>query len=92
MEVVLLQSTSPATSDGSWRWTSPLPYILSDLAAILGLLSLTFLILACFYSKASDGGSLKDIGGEKQANWTLPPAEFEPKIVVNMAGDDEPTY
>ncbi|PIA57564.1 hypothetical protein AQUCO_00600344v1 [Aquilegia coerulea] len=94
MDVGAPLSTTNATADGTWRWNSPLPYLFGGLAAMLGLISFALLILACTYRKSMDDDNLSpDVDEEKPAKLpTLPPAEFEPKIVVIMAGNDQPTY
>ncbi|KAF5204650.1 Glutamine dumper, partial [Thalictrum thalictroides] len=90
---------STTNINGTWRWNSPLPYLFGGLAAMLGLISFALLILACTYHKSMDDddddnlSSPDDVDEEKPAKLpTLPPAEFEPKIVVIMAGNDQPTY
>ncbi|KAF6166324.1 hypothetical protein GIB67_015870, partial [Kingdonia uniflora] len=73
----------------SWRWNSPIPYLFGGLSALLGLIALALLILACIYHKSSRNND--DI--EKLAKPALQPPEIEvQKFVVIMAGDNNPTY
>jgi hypothetical protein len=85
-------------------WHSPVPYLFGGLAAMLGLIALALLILACSYWKLSgyleggaagrggeDGSNAGAVGGTKPAAG-LPPPVWEEKILVIMAGDAKPTY
>ncbi|XP_015084509.1 protein GLUTAMINE DUMPER 2-like [Solanum pennellii] len=86
-------------------WHSPVPYLFGGLAAMLGLIAVALLILACSYWKLSDhlrenGEIDHDSGvdpesgdGEKPAIGNLKAMPvFEEKIVVIMAGDLRPSF
>ncbi|XP_028807090.1 protein GLUTAMINE DUMPER 5-like [Neltuma alba] len=83
-------------------WHSPVPYLFGGLAAMLGLIAFALLILACSYWKLSgflqsEEGSERDLESgdvQKQSdsanNETV--TVFEEKILVIMAGDENPTF
>ncbi|KAK9114550.1 hypothetical protein Syun_021347 [Stephania yunnanensis] len=82
-------------SSGTWRWNSPIPYLFGGLAALLGLIALALLALACsnrnsypINSRDSDADTVE----KNVSKAAIPAAEMEPKIVVIMAGDAHPTY
>lgn len=73
-------------------WRSPIPYLFGGLAAMLGLIAIALIILVCSHCKrtASDG-ERRD--AEKVGELIkVVPEVFDEKIVVIMAGDDNPTY
>ncbi|KAK9091013.1 hypothetical protein Sjap_024190 [Stephania japonica] len=82
-----------ATS-GTWRWNSPIPYLFGGLAALLGLIALALLALACSYrnSYPINSRDRDDHTVKKNMSKDALPAAEEPKIVVIMAGDAHPTY
>ncbi|XP_059658301.1 protein GLUTAMINE DUMPER 2-like [Cornus florida] len=97
-------SPQAATVQHCSPWHSPVPYLLGGLAAMLGLIILALVILACSYWKhsvgrssdnAREGGGQRDLefGDDKPGN-TLVKAKlvFEEKIVVIMAGDLRPSF
>nr|KYP48074.1 hypothetical protein KK1_030269 [Cajanus cajan] len=65
--------------------TSPIPYLFGGLALMLALIGLALLILACSYGKSSSSTS-------QATNAMGMEVDSEPKIVVIMAGDSNPTY
>ncbi|XP_062233940.1 protein GLUTAMINE DUMPER 4-like [Phragmites australis] len=85
-------------------WQSPVPYLFGGLAAMLGLIALALLILACSYWKLSgyldaDPGTDRDqpgsgSDGEKgsAAGAARPAAGFQEHVVVIMAGDERPRF
>ncbi|XP_020173620.1 uncharacterized protein [Aegilops tauschii subsp. strangulata] len=82
-------------------WQSPVPYLFGGLAAMLGLIALALLILACSYWKLSgyldgdrDGQAAGDADEEKgSASGAARPAmDFQEHVVVIMAGDERPTF
>lgn len=76
------------------RWKSPIPYLFGGLALMLTLVVVALLILACSYiksSSSSNGNNNTSQGSEKLSDDDVE-GENEPKIVVIMAGDDNPTY
>ncbi|KAG8366990.1 hypothetical protein BUALT_Bualt16G0025900 [Buddleja alternifolia] len=83
-------SPSP-TSSTFWNWKSPLPYLFGGLALMLILIAAALIILACSYRKRPS--SHPHNNGERAAQLSnLAAADDTPKIVVIMAGDDNPTH
>lgn len=72
-------------------WHSPVPYLFGGLAAMLALIALALLILACSYWRlsASAQGDLEAGDDAKPDNDTHKMPE---KFLVIMAGDVKPTY
>ncbi|KAF0906104.1 hypothetical protein E2562_009102 [Oryza meyeriana var. granulata] len=98
-------SSSPTTTSLAPRspWQSPVPYLFGGLAAMLGLIALSLLALACSYWKLAgsgsdgggqDGGEESRAGGEKgsAAGGAGPAGEWREHVVVIMAGDERPTF
>ncbi|TKY50098.1 GLUTAMINE DUMPER 4 [Spatholobus suberectus] len=79
-----------APSAGIKNVASPIPYLFGGLALMLALVGVALLILACSYSKNSS--STSDGNEEKQTKTMGIEVDSEPKIVVIMAGDSNPTY
>ncbi|XP_047050248.1 protein GLUTAMINE DUMPER 3-like [Lolium rigidum] len=85
-------------------WHSPVPYLFGGLAAMIGLIALALLILACSYWKlnnilgtgstsssgagATDGAGSKSPAGAAAAS----PAVFTDLVAVVMAGETVPTF
>ncbi|KAI5591644.1 hypothetical protein POPTR_004G108440v4 [Populus trichocarpa] len=85
-------STTPAVHAGYQDRNSPIPYLFASLALMLALIALSLIILACSYRKSSSNSSSDPEAREKSGKQGEMRAEMEPKIVVIMAGDDNPTY
>ncbi|KAB2075040.1 hypothetical protein E1A91_A07G200500v1 [Gossypium mustelinum] len=85
-------STAAATGAVFRHWNSPIPYLFGGIAAMLGLIAIALVILACSFRESSR--SSNDEAEEKPAKPTVDAMqlEMEPKIVVIMAGDENPTY
>ncbi|WVZ94290.1 hypothetical protein U9M48_040196 [Paspalum notatum var. saurae] len=82
-------------------WSSPVPYLFGGLAAMLGLITLALLILACSYWKLnnylgtgdaspSGPGATDDADGSKSP--AASPATFTDLVAVVMAGEKTPTF
>ncbi|KAF3325809.1 protein GLUTAMINE DUMPER 2-like protein [Carex littledalei] len=90
-------STSPAQPHSAWQ--SPVPYLFGGLAAMLGLIALALLILACSYWKLnsflsesqSDDPASND-RDTKPAAQSGPPAILHQLFAVIMAGEQKPTF
>ena len=77
-------------------WQSPVPYLFGGLAAMLGLIALSLLALACSYwnlsgSAHADPGDDDQVDGEKRSAARMA-GEWQGHVVVIMAGDERPTY
>ncbi|KAK7364973.1 hypothetical protein VNO80_13723 [Phaseolus coccineus] len=79
-------SMAEAPSSSFKNSTSAIPYLFGGLAFMLALVALALLILACSYSKTSSSND-----GERAERMGLE-VDSEPKIVVIMAGESNPTY
>ncbi|KAJ9147441.1 hypothetical protein P3X46_029612 [Hevea brasiliensis] len=87
-------SSNSVDGSGFQHWNSPVPYLFAGLALTLGLIAMALLILACSY-KTSPSNSPPDHETEEnshQKEVMIQSLEMEPKIVVVMAGDHNPTY
>nr|XP_043618349.1 protein GLUTAMINE DUMPER 6-like [Erigeron canadensis] len=93
-----VSATATAAATG-FRWSSPVPYLFGGLAMMLILIACALVILVCSYKKpfsSSQNSSENDTDDhEKQSmpefRMELAP-EMEPKIVIIMPGDLNPTY
>ncbi|KAL3645850.1 hypothetical protein CASFOL_011030 [Castilleja foliolosa] len=82
----------PATIQHS-PWHSPIPYLFGGLAAMLGLIAISLIILACSYWKLSGDRDAGDIeGGGDGVSDDKPSPVFEEKLLVIMAGQLKPTF
>jgi len=73
-----------------WQWNSLAAYLFVGLAFMLGLVTVALIILAFSYRK-----SLSNSSSGTEAESDEKPAkqvDFEPEIVVIMAGDENRTY
>ncbi|XP_009363204.3 protein GLUTAMINE DUMPER 3 [Pyrus x bretschneideri] len=103
-----LESSLPptATTTGQQQqqrspWHSPVPYLFGGLAGMLGLIAFALLILACSYWKLSsrledrEGGErdLESGGGDEKGDGSNKSVKvFEEKVLVVMAGNENPTF
>lgn len=87
-------TTTPAAAGGGvQRWNSPIPYMFSGLALLLGAIALALVILACSYCRNSSSSSSASSNIDKsEKNTEALQAEAEPRIVVIMAGQTNPTF
>ncbi|KAJ4846478.1 hypothetical protein Tsubulata_021639, partial [Turnera subulata] len=87
-------TTAAAVNAGFWHWNSPVTYLFVSLAVILGLITVALVILACSYRK-SLANSSRNQGGDQEKppkQVEIEVVDYEPKVVVIMAGDENPTY
>ncbi|KAJ8630017.1 hypothetical protein MRB53_023340 [Persea americana] len=80
-------STSNAAG---FPWNSPIPYVFGGLALMLILVAFALTVLACSYYKLRSNASHGAGEVPPMANKVI--ADMEPKIVVVMAGDENPTF
>ncbi|CAL0307040.1 unnamed protein product [Lupinus luteus] len=81
-------------------WRSPVPYLFGGLAAMMGLIAFSLLILACSYWKLSSYLEDNGHGGERDVEAGDPKNDddnksqkpYEEKILVIMAGQQNPTF
>ncbi|KAI4352321.1 hypothetical protein L6164_006585 [Bauhinia variegata] len=77
-------------TSGFHNFRSPIPYLFGGFALMLALIAVALLILACSFRKGSPSSAPGD--EEKPTQTAKMEGEYEPKIVVIMAGDTNPTY
>lgn len=91
------ETSAVGATTGVHRWNSPIPYLFGGLAVMLGLITLALLILACSCcgGESSREGDESNRGRRDQKPAAAPATamqlEMEPKFVVIMAGDHNPT-
>jgi len=77
-------------------WHTPLPYLFGGLAAIIGLIALALLALACSYSTLSWDNQDEDHSAldnkESDPQTKEPVKVYEENILVIMAGNENPTF
>ncbi|KAJ9147443.1 hypothetical protein P3X46_029614 [Hevea brasiliensis] len=80
--------TTSGAGVGFSHWNSPMPYLFGGLALLLGIITVALIILACSYrqSVSNSATQVREETPVKQVD------SSEPKIVVIMAGDENPTY
>lgn len=71
------------------RWNSPIPYLFGGLALMLGLIAIALIILACTYKKSPPADQSQDDEPQSPVHALRP--EMEPRMVVIMAGETNPT-
>ncbi|CAH8272160.1 unnamed protein product [Arabidopsis lyrata] len=71
-------------------WHTPVPYLFGGLAAMLGLIAFALLLLACSYLKLSRG--TEDEEKQTESGEKVVAKVFEEKILVIMAGQNNPTF
>ncbi|KAG9448652.1 hypothetical protein H6P81_008617 [Aristolochia fimbriata] len=69
---------------------SPMPYLFVGVIAMLGLIGAALIILVCSFRKHRDSMTSESV--KKPPEPVITPLEREPKVVVIMAGDDQPTF
>lgn len=88
---IMRPTTTSAPVTGTQLWKSPVPYLFGGLAAMLALIGVALVILACSHLKRSSTSPTDH--SEDDLKSPLPAVDHaEPKIVVIMPGDDKPTY
>ncbi|KAL5185303.1 Protein GLUTAMINE DUMPER 4 [Glycine soja] len=78
-------------------WHSPVPYLFGGLAAIMALIALALLMLACSYwrlTQESNNNNNNNVvkEGDDDSEKKEQPKVYEEKILVIMAGDHNPTF
>ncbi|KAK9683045.1 hypothetical protein RND81_10G114300 [Saponaria officinalis] len=74
-------------------WNTPVPYLFGGLGIMFCLIAIAFIILACSFSKSSSSSNISGNNIDEEASGKSSfECDNEPKIVVIMAGDHNPTY
>ncbi|KAL1338398.1 hypothetical protein HN51_033044 [Arachis hypogaea] len=71
--------------------SSPTPYLFGGLAFMFGLIAMALMLLACSYHNQQHSSSSTDNTSPAKTTG-MEVEDSEPKIVVIMAGDSNPTY
>ncbi|KAL3526658.1 hypothetical protein ACH5RR_011314 [Cinchona calisaya] len=71
-----------------WQWNSPLPFLFFGLGAMVILITIALIILACSYRKRPSNDD-EEKSSAKAVTSTA--GIMMPQIVVIMAGDENPT-
>ncbi|KAF2312286.1 hypothetical protein GH714_032150 [Hevea brasiliensis] len=86
-------SAARAYGSGLEHWKSPIPYLFGGFAVMFGLVAMALIILVCYYETSPSNSPPDDVDeAQKKSHLSMRPLEMEPKIVVIMAGDYNPTY
>ncbi|KAI3713107.1 hypothetical protein L1987_71678 [Smallanthus sonchifolius] len=86
-----MSSSSSSLSSSFWRFDSPLIYLFGGIAAMLALIVVALVILACSQRNRRSATAGLDIETGK-ATKLREESHVSPKFVVIMAGDNVPTY
>ncbi|QHN83898.1 hypothetical protein S83_071609 [Arachis hypogaea] len=78
-------------------WRSPIPYLFGGIALLFLLISVALVILICYHRKHVASSVHSSSEGEEGMKGTIMPSKVvidnnEPKILVIMAGDENPSY
>ncbi|KAF5791870.1 putative protein glutamine dumper [Helianthus annuus] len=91
-------TTATAAAATGIRWNSPIPYLFGGLALMLTLIACALIILVCSHKKPYSSSNSSENGAGDQEKASEPEfrvellPEMEPKIVIVMPGDINPTY
>ncbi|XP_020234406.1 protein GLUTAMINE DUMPER 2 [Cajanus cajan] len=84
-------SSSSSSANGIRSWNSPIPYLFGGLSLVMILISVALMILICSQRKHVFESSAEGEETEEAIPQNIE-VEYEPRILVIMAGDDKPTY
>ncbi|CAN4081664.1 unnamed protein product [Withania somnifera] len=92
--MAIATNNSTSISNASTSWKSPVPYLFGSLALTLTLIAVALVLLLCSFHKRSSSSSADE---EKSAYSSDHKTSYDdeimtPKIVVIMAGDQNPTH
>lgn len=88
----------PTPSPTTNIWSTPIPYLFGSLALLLLLIAISILILLlCSYKNHHSSSSSSNNNSNDGLDLEKPPLVLkvldpEPKVVVIMAGDQNPTF
>ncbi|KAG0493994.1 hypothetical protein HPP92_004988 [Vanilla planifolia] len=77
------------SSAGFRPWHSPVPYLFGGVAAMMVLIAIALIVLACTQRKTPEEDRPPS---DQKETPTIGQLEMEATVVVIMAGDDNPTY
>ncbi|KAJ8751796.1 hypothetical protein K2173_025984 [Erythroxylum novogranatense] len=73
-------------------WHSPTPYLFGSLALMLTLISTALIVLACSCLKRAANSRSRDQEKTVKSGSNTVVDDGEPKVLVVMAGDSNPTH
>lgn len=75
-------------------WKTPIPYLFGGLTLVLVLMSLALIIIFCSQRKRPSSSSSQEHQEEEDGLrvQVMTMVDFEPKILVIMAGQENPTF
>ncbi|XP_020571253.1 protein GLUTAMINE DUMPER 2-like [Phalaenopsis equestris] len=82
--------SSLSSSDGFQPWQSPIPYLFGGLAAMMVLIAVALILLACYQHRSLAVESRQPASRPEKSE--ISTTEMERGVVVIMAGDELPTY
>ncbi|XP_073018005.1 protein GLUTAMINE DUMPER 5-like [Primulina eburnea] len=82
--------TATAAGGELQQWKSPMPYLFGALALMLGLVATALIIFACSYRKPPPADQPRDDRSQSPEHALQP--EMDPRMVVIMAGETNPTH
>ncbi|XP_023525393.1 protein GLUTAMINE DUMPER 4-like [Cucurbita pepo subsp. pepo] len=89
-------AATAAIDTGFGNWHSPIPYLFTGLAIVLGLIAIALLVLSCSYlhspSDSHSPAAAASPAPDEQEKLPNGARDSEPTILVIMAGDDNPTF
>ncbi|RRT57113.1 hypothetical protein BHM03_00012846 [Ensete ventricosum] len=84
---------SSSGSTGSNIWRTPLPYLFGGLGAMMILIAVALVVLACSHRKsAGDRDSAAAAASRLPEKALVAPLDMEPRFVVIMAGESTPSF
>ncbi|KAL4577340.1 hypothetical protein LXL04_013448 [Taraxacum kok-saghyz] len=91
----------PSGSSASWRLDSPLIYLFGGIGAMLALIMVALIMLACSQWRSQstatggddiEGGTENPLKASKHVGIAGEKSNFSPEVFVVMAGDELPSY
>lgn len=77
------------SSDVPNVWHTPVPYLFGGFGAVMILIAVALLVLACSHWRSARDGDSESPSSEKPVIVQL---DTEPRVVVIMAGDNKPSF
>ncbi|CAD5187608.1 unnamed protein product [Musa acuminata subsp. burmannicoides] len=82
---------SSSSSTGSNIWRTPLPYLFGGLGAMMILIAVALVVLACSHRKSA-GDRDSAAASSLPEKVLVAPLDMEPRFVVIMAGESTPSF
>ncbi|KAG6512104.1 hypothetical protein ZIOFF_030198 [Zingiber officinale] len=78
--------------NGSSFWHTPIPYLFGGIGAMMVLIAVALLMLACSRRKSFVDSDNPSLALELEDASIQVPIDLEPRFVVIVAGEDTPTF